>query len=430
MGPNSYSRARSLPDVSILFIDTAKETEYIPLGLPNFQKNDTLLKFHAGFLSARIGEWLFTVALNWVVFVQTESPLLLGVINACRLLPTLIFSLPAGQLADRFDRRALNCWNALSNSLLALMVGVALYLKLPFFIVSILVLLRAVATASEGPFRNAYLSSLASGDSLKSAVAQNASVMNLGRIVGPVLAGAMLSSTGSLATFTLAALTTALHAAVLRTLPSPETPRKAKISQRQQFANLAQTLSEFPQLKSLLALALPLMFFGFPFTAMLPLITETMLGLGSEQFGTLLAVSASGALLASSQLSVRPENATWPGTLRYAALFGLSLLGLVASSGFSSAAVLLFSIGYFSQAYRTSSRMLYQHYAPVDRAGSLLGLALMDRGMIPLGGLLIGAAAEYLSVRLGVSLMGSGCLLTVLGFAALRVHVKHQTDRG
>jgi MFS family permease len=384
--------------------------------LPGSVIKKALHRFHWGFLSARTGEWLFTVALNWVVYVQTESPLLLGAINACRLLPTLLVSLPAGHLADRFERRSLNTGSYLLNSILTLLVGLGLWFKLSFPLIGTMVVMRALATASEAPFRNAYLCSLLSGDPLKRAVAVNASVMNLGRIAGPILAGAMLSTAGSLATFALASVATAVHACVLQTLPAARVRQKRAAETTSRLPVLLETLRAEPQLRRLLGLALAVMFFGFPFTAMLPMITDSFLGLGSEQFGTLLAVSATGALLASSQLSLHPDSSSWKRTVTYAGLFGLSLLGLTCSNSFTSAATLLFGIGYFSQAYRTSSRMLFQSSIPVERAGSLLGLAFMDRGMIPLGGLAIGAAAEYLDTRVAVSLMGAGCLLTVAYF--------------
>ena len=389
-------------------------TEYTPLGLPNFLFKDTLLRYNAGFLSARIGEWLFTVALNWVVFVQTESALLLAAINTCRLLPNLIFSIPAGQMADRFDRQKLNTLANGLNTLFILAIGLSLWLQLPFGVCAALVFLRAVVTAAEGPFRNALLCSIFEGQRLKQAVAQNASVMNLGRIVGPVLGGVMLASTGSMTTFLAAAFTTAAYSWILNSLPplqehqepSPSKKSEAKFSFR-------ETLKEFPQLRKLIFLAVPVMFFGFPFTAMLPLVTDSMLGLGSEEFGSLLAVSAAGALLASSQLSMRPCASNWNYTRLYAGLFGISLVGLSQVKGFLSAAVVLFAVGFFGQAYRTSSRMLFQDIVPREKAGRMMGLALMDRGLIPLGVMLVGLVAEQFDPRSAVFMMGFGCLVSV-----------------
>lgn len=402
-------------------IDSPKVTEYTPLGLPNFSAKNALLRFNAGFLSARIGEWLFTIALNWVIFVQTESPLLLAVINACRLLPNLIFSVPAGMLADRYDRRALNVLNTVLNAVLTVGVGFVLYFGLPFWVCALFVTARAVLTAMECPIRNAYMCGIFSGDRLKVAVAQNASIMNLGRIIGPILGGGLISTAGSLSTFLLAGLLTLLFAVSLRTLPKEDLspPAKTKTSQSSK-ASFRQILADYPDLRKLLLLSVPVMFFGFPFTGMLPIITESLLGLGSEEFGTLLAISAAGALVASWWLSRNPSGSNWTSTLNYSLIFGLSLVGLVWVDSFYGAAILLFAVGYFGQAYRSCSRMLFQEVVPKECAGKMLGVALMDRGIIPLGGLLIGAVAESVDLRLGVTLMGLGCILGVLPFYPLK----------
>ena len=162
--------------------------------MPNFSVKNALFRFNAGFLSARIGEWLFTVALNWAIFVETQSPLLLAAINACRLLPNLFLSVPAGIMADRLDRRVLNFGTSVVNAGLIALIGFALFVKTPFWGVALLVLVRAVVTAAEGPWRNALLCHIFAGERLKSAVAQNASVMNLGRIIGPVMGGVLLAA--------------------------------------------------------------------------------------------------------------------------------------------------------------------------------------------------------------------------------------------
>lgn len=395
-------------------IDNPKPPEYTPLGLPNFSLKCALARFNLGFLSARIGEWLFTVAVNWVIFVETQSPLLLGVINACRLLPNLFFSVPAGELADRRDRRTLNLHNTLWNTLLTIAVGVSLCLKLPFWLSALLVTARAITTATEASYRNAYMCGIFEGDRLKQAVAQNASLMNLGRIIGPIMGGALLSRSGALVTFLWAGLFTVVHAVFLQTLPKDESqitgkPRPVDCSR----PSFRQTLRDNPDLGRLLLISVPVMFFGFPFTGMLPLITESMLGLGSEAFGTLLAISAAGALVASSRLAFSPENSSWEATRNYALLFGLSLLALVGARGFLSGAVILFIVGYLGQAYRSCSRMRFQEVVPKEVAGKMMGVALMDRGVIPIGGLLVGAVAEHGTPEAGVVLMGLGCFASV-----------------
>lgn len=379
--------------------------------MPGSRDKHTLWRFHAGFLGARVSEWLYTVALNWLVLVETASPLLLATVNICRLLPSLLLSVPAGQLADRFERRRLNLVINLGTTVLVALTGIAIWMGAPFTVLALLVILRAALTAAEAPVRQAYLCGILEGDELKSAVAQNASLMNLGRVLGPTLAGFTLAYLGGLPTFLISAGFSLLFVLVLATLRADSAPPLAPGGEK---LDMRQEISERPLFSRLLLFALPVMFFGFPYTAMLPLFTEHALRLGSEQLGALLSISAVGALVASSVLSVRPGAANWNWMRLHTVLFGLFLMGFSLSQGFADAAIALFGVGFFGQAYRSSSRMMLQDIVPRRSAGRLLGLALMDRGMIPLGILLVGVLAEAMGARVAFGLMGLGCLLTAL----------------
>lgn len=365
---------------------------------------------------------MYTLALNWLVLVETSSPMLLAIINACRLLPSLVLSIPAGRLADRFERRRLNIILGVMNALLVALVGMALCFKLPFAVCAGLVVLRASVTAAEGPIRNAFLCGVMEGPKLKSAVAQNASVMNLGRIVGPALAGVSLASMAPLHTFLLAALCCLAFPLVLGTLEVDSEPivgtGKTKTS-----LSLWGELKARPELSKLIGFALPVMFFGFPYTAMLALFAELVLHQGSTELGVLMSVSAAGALAASSMLGLKPDRAKWKSLKNFALAFGIALTVFAFSPNFAGAALSLFAVGYFGQAYRTSSRMMFQDLLPKGKAGRMMGLALMDRGMIPLGGLLLGAIAEAGGARLAFTLMGLGCLASVWLFSR-----RFQTD--
>ena len=384
--------------------------------MPNISEKDGLARFNTGFFSARVGEWVYTVALNWIVLTETQSPWLLAVINACRLAPSLLLSWPAGVWADRHCPRRLSTINNLANALVMVAIGLALHLKASMLWVGILVLMQAVLTAVEGPFRNTLINGLFEGPRRKAAVAHNASLMNAGRIVGPVLAGFLLSRLGGLQTFVVGALCTAVFSAVLSQLGDAANP-SARLREGASFS-LWSTLRENREIRDIMLLAAPMMFFGFPYTAMLSVLTDTLLHLGAEQLGALTAVSAAGALVASTLLGLKPELSNWKQTLRYALLFALSLCLLAGAQSFASAAVALFLVGYLGQAYRSCSRMHLHEVLPRQGAGQILGLSLMDRGMIPLGGLLLGAVSELAGPRASYALMGLGCLLTVLVFLA------------
>lgn len=386
--------------------------------MPNYSVSRNLKIWFSGFLSARVGDWVYLVALNWAVLTLTESAWFLALINACRLAPTLLFSVPSGLLADRLDRRSFLAGLYIGVAALTLLIGVSLLYQLPFWLCALLVVLRACLMAMEPPARNAMVSDLESGLQFSRAVAWNASTMNLGRVIGPAVAGVLVAYLNPLLPFVLATLLVAAYPCLLFLVDySPRTERKKRA--KAPLAEAVAYLKEEPQTRRLLLLAVAPMLFGFPYIAMLPMITKELLGLGADGFGGLLAISAAGALLASSWLGAQPQRYC-SGRSMVAGLFAFSasLVWLTIAPSALAAAVLLLLVGFSSQWYRTGSRVLLQSRVPAELQGRIVSLALLDRGLIPAGTILVGAVATWWGPLLGSLVMGVGCgvgtLLAVL----------------
>ena len=295
---------------------------YTPLGLPNFSVSRPLKAWLSGFLSARVGDWIYLVALNWTIMLRTESAWLLALINAYRLAPTLFLSVPSGMLADRFDRRRLLQALYVSVSVLTLAVGWALVTDQPFWLLAVLVVARACIMTMDPPIRNAFMADLAEGEDFSRAVAWNASTMNLGRTVGPLLAGVLLARFEPSLSFLIATLAVAAVPWTLSRLPATgRKDRKKKV--KAPLSEAVSYLRRDPQAGYLLLLAVPAMLFGFPYVSMLPLITKDLLGLGSEGFGTLLAISALGSFAATTWLGSQPKRLCH-GRFLVASLLGFS----------------------------------------------------------------------------------------------------------
>ena len=98
--------------------------------------------FVAGYLISQAGEWMTLVALNWAVLEFTGSALYLGLINACRMVPAFLLSVPAGVLADRSDRRKLLILLQAGTMLSTFCVGYLLAADSPFWPLAAVVTLR------------------------------------------------------------------------------------------------------------------------------------------------------------------------------------------------------------------------------------------------------------------------------------------------
>src|ERR687895_2266471 len=152
--------------------------------------------FAAGYLVSQTGEWMTWVALNWAVLEFTGSALYLGLINACRMVPAFLLSVPAGVLADRSDRRKLLILLQAGIMLSTFCVGHLLAADTPFWMLAVVVTLRSGLMAVVTPVRNSLIPNLVPENQVASAVAVDSAVRNLSRIAGPAIAGTLLAVMG------------------------------------------------------------------------------------------------------------------------------------------------------------------------------------------------------------------------------------------
>jgi MFS family permease len=375
----------------------------------------------AGNLISWVGDWMDLVALNWAVLALSGSGLQLGLINACRLLPVFVLSLPAGMLADRLDRRRLLLCLQSGTMILTFVVGALVSLHGPFPLFALVVAVRASLAAMTLPIRSALLPALVSRESLASAVASQTAVMSLSRIVGPALSGVLLLLVPIETVFwingaSFLAVLWTLLAVKTASAPPPVSPRSG--------AGVGEALAYIRgdgTVQSLLLLAVAPMVFGFPYTSMMPLFARDLLRCGPTGLGVLLAVAAAGALAGSAALSL-PGCATRAGRIMVLAtlLFGMSLLAFTVSRTLPVAVVAIFLAGLTGQAYRTTSRITLQSKAPDQLRGRILSIALMDRGFIPVGAVLLGAVADVAGAAWAGAVMGGGCLFVTLAVVARR----------
>jgi MFS transporter, DHA1 family, staphyloferrin A biosynthesis exporter len=377
--------------------------------------------FAAGNLVSQSGEWMTLVALNWAVLEFTDSALYLGLINACRMVPAFLLSVPAGVLADRSDRRKLLILLQAGIMLPTFCVGYLLAANSPFWLLAVVVTLRSVLMAVVTPVRNSLVPNLVPENQVASAVAVDSAVRNLSRIVGPAIAGTLLAVMEVADVFWISACSIV---AVLLSLfvVHPESNRDAVSNNiKADIQEAAVYVKNSPSVQSLLILAVVPMVFAFPYTAMMPLFAEDLLQLGPEGLGILLSVAAAGALVGSAWLSLGSETEEAGKWLVCSIIgFGLFLLLFMIAETLVTAAVTMFLVGLASAIYRTMSRVTLQTRVPDRLRGRILSIALMDRGLMPLGAILIGAVAEWAGALWAGVVMGGGCVAVTLAVLAAR----------
>jgi MFS family permease len=188
--------------------------------------NRPLIRLLLGEFISGIGDWLYIVAIFVVIYRESGDAALVGAFGAVRLLPYVFLSVPAGFVADRFDRRMVLLVSDLYRGALMVLMAVVVATGGPTLLLAILAILAASGSAFFYPAMGAYLPALARDEQqLGPANSAWASIQNFSFIVGPAIAGIVLAVGSVLIAFVLNALSFLVIAAILWSLPASRAGR-------------------------------------------------------------------------------------------------------------------------------------------------------------------------------------------------------------
>jgi len=185
-------------------------------------RNGPLARLLAGEFVSSIGDWLYLVAILILVYEVSKDPLVLGIVGAARVLPYVVLSIPAGILADRYDRRLILLVTDVARGALMLVMAALVAAHAPVVTIVVLAVVATCFSTFFSPAIGAYLPSLvADEEQLGPANSAWSTLDNLAFVIGPAIAGLLIAAGGLALAFVLNAATFAVIAVVLWRLPSP-----------------------------------------------------------------------------------------------------------------------------------------------------------------------------------------------------------------
>lgn len=378
--------------------------------------------FFAGQSVSLSGTWIQIVAVSWLIYRLTNSPLLLGIVAFAGQVPTFIIAPFAGVVADRFNRRKILIITQTALMLQALILAfLAISGHIAVWHIFILNILLGLASGFDIPARQAFVVDIIEnkGD-LINAIALNSSMFNAARLVGPSIAGIIIATAGEGACFlingvTFLAVIFALLA--IRTKPMPPEAKKSRILQDLK-EGFVYTFSFRPIRYILLLLSL-VSLCGMSYVVLMPIFAREILGGNSQTLGFLMAAAGLGALAGTIFLASRKdtrglEKIITSGT----AVFGLSLAIFSFSRNFWLSLLLLFTGGFGMMIQMGASNTVLQTLAHDDKRGRVMSFfAMAFMGMAPFGSLLAGALASKIGATHTLLLSGLSCLIGSAVFA-------------
>ncbi|SCF31628.1 MFS transporter [Micromonospora mirobrigensis] len=271
---------------------TAEASAWAPLRIAAFRS------LWIAVLASNIGTWMQTVGAQWLLVDQPNAPTLVSLVQTASMLPVLLLALPAGALADTFDRRRL----LIGVQLFLATVGVLLTVltaagRMPPALLLTLTFALGVGQALTLPAWQAVIPELVPRAQLVHASALGSISVNLARSVGPAVAGVLVAQAGVAVVFAVNAVSFVVFSiALLRW--RPDRPDDDAMPERFTAALRAggRYVRHSPVVRRILLRAALFVVPGSALWALLPLVANRRLGLGSGGYGLLLAALGVGAV--------------------------------------------------------------------------------------------------------------------------------------
>ncbi|WP_378731603.1 MFS transporter [Nocardia brasiliensis] len=278
-------------------------------------------------LVSNLGTWMQTVGAQWILVDEPNAAVLVSFVQTAITLPVMLLAIPSGVIADLVDRRRLLLGAQSTMAVLAavLAVSTATGHTTPAVLLTLLFLLGC-GQALTGPAWQAIQPELVPREQIPSAAALGSMSINIGRAVGPAIAGVLVSLSGPTLVFTLNAVSFVGIVVVLGLWRRPATDRQLP-SERPLAALQAGTrfIRAAPAIRRVLLRSILFIAPASALWALLPVIARDELGLSSSGYGLMLAALGLGAVLGAVGLSRLRTLLTPTQRLTTAAvLFGLA----------------------------------------------------------------------------------------------------------
>jgi len=372
------------------------------------------------------GSWMQRVAQSWLVLHLTGSGVALGVVSALQFLPMLVFGAWGGALADRVDKRRVLMLTQAVMGFLALALGVVtLTGSVRLWMVYLLALLLGMVTAMDNPARQSFVMEMVGRAQVTNAVSLNSAVFTGARVVGPALAGILISLVGTGWCFVLNAVS---FGAVVLALVAMDPARLQRSTAAPARRGLVVEGLRFvwsrPDIRLPLAILAVVGTLALNWTVILPLLARNTFHGDAGTYGLLFAMlglgSLAGALFTASRRE--PSGGLLLGAL---AAFGVLMAAAAVAPTLQLEVLALVPTGMAALVFQTTSNSLIQLRSEPALRGRVMALySVLFIGTTPIGAPIVGWVAQQAGPRAAL-LLGAAAILATAAAAAWLARSRH-----
>ncbi|MCX6055624.1 MAG: MFS transporter [Chloroflexi bacterium] len=395
---------------------------FIALRHPNFRL------WFIGQVVSLVGTWMQSTAQGFLIYDLTKSAAFLGIVAFAGGLPTILFTLLGGVVADRISRRKLILITQSSMLVLAFTLATLVFTHLvqPWHII-VLAFLLGVANAFDGPARQSFIIEMVDKTDLANAIALNSMIFNLGAVIGPTIAALVYAWLGPAWCFTINGISFVAVISVLLIMKLPAAAiQENKVSPLVHLKEGLSFVFNEPRIRLILLYLAILSTFGFSLLTLIPAWAVKVLNGDVRTNGMLLSARGFGALIGALMIayigSKKIRGKVW---LSGWIFMPFVLFAFAQISWLPASLVCLALLGWCLMAVVNVSNALTQSYVPDHLRGRVMSVFLMVfMGGTPIGSLLIGVLASHLGEPTTVMIYGFVILAALLGTFFFRSTIK------
>ena len=389
--------------------------------------------FFVGQTISNTGNWLTMVALTLLVYHRTKSGVAVGILSACQYGPILLLAAWAGVIVDRMSKRKLLLVTQLLEMAQSFTLAALAFMHdAPLTAFFIAAAAGGCMLAFDNTVRRTFVNEMVPQEDLPNAVTLYSAIVNISRIAGPAIAGALVVSVGYGWCFTLDAVS---YVTVLIALwmmrPGELRPITSASREKGQIRAGFRYIASVPELWITFTTLFIVGTLSYNFSVVFPLFVEQGLHGGDSAYTLVYSVFSAGSLVGAFAVARRSE-VTVPTVAAGAALFGVALCLFAIAPNVGSALVIAAIVGVGSVAYMTATTAIAQLRTEPHMIGRVLALqAVLMIGTTPIGGPILGAISDAVGPRAPVAIGAVGALgASVFAMVGIPAHVRTGDARG
>ena len=367
------------------------------------------------------GSEMLTFAIGWELWIRTNSALALGMVGLVQALPILMLSLPAGHMADQYNRRRIVVITEMGLAVCALGIAALSYYQGPLFLLYLFLLGIGIARAFNDPASSTLLPETIPPELFSQAASWNSSVWQFGSITGPAIGGVIVAIWNrvdviylfdAIAAITFAILVSQIHGHIL--------PLARKLATLDLLKEGIRFMRETKVILAAITLDMFAVLFGGA-VALLPIYATNILHVGAQGLGIMRAAPSIGAIIMAFALAHLPPMKNAGRTLLFAVTgFGIATIAFGLSTAFWFSVSMLILLGALDNISVVIRATLMLTYAPDKMRGRVSSVNnIFIATSNEMGAFEFGLTAALFGPVLSVVGGGIGTILVVLSVARI-----------